>query len=91
AELVRFHVACTVVDPLVDGGEAQRVHGIALAPADPLPVADAVILAVGHRCFADLGIGAIAAALPAGGAVLDLPGLWEHEALQAAGLRTWRL
>ena len=54
-ELREYHAHVDVFDPWVDAGEARIEHGIDPI-AQPQPgIYDAIIIAVGHRQFADLG------------------------------------
>jgi UDP-N-acetyl-D-galactosamine dehydrogenase len=58
AELQASNAAVSVHDPLVDRGEALKEMGLELVE-QPEGAYDAVILAVGHDCFRDLGCEAI--------------------------------
>ena len=54
-ELSDYHAQVDVYDPWVDAHEAQDEYGITPI-AQPLPAAyDAIVVAVGHRQFAELG------------------------------------
>jgi UDP-N-acetyl-D-glucosamine/UDP-N-acetyl-D-galactosamine dehydrogenase len=55
AELAQYHVQVDVHDPWIDAAEAQHEYGIAMVPTPEAATYDAVILAVAHRQFVELG------------------------------------
>jgi UDP-N-acetyl-D-glucosamine/UDP-N-acetyl-D-galactosamine dehydrogenase len=91
AELRRFGAEPVVCDPVADPAEAQHEYGITLHPLDPLPRAEAVIIAVAHRQIRALTPTALAAAIGVGAPCLDLKGVCDRQALADAGLVAWRL
>ena len=56
AELKEYGIACDVHDPWVNPDEARHEYGIALIDEPPPGTYDAVILAVAHRQFSELGV-----------------------------------
>jgi UDP-N-acetyl-D-galactosamine dehydrogenase len=54
-ELRSYHVQVDVHDPWVDPAEAQHEYGVELLPTMPEETYDAVILAVAHDAFRELG------------------------------------
>ena len=90
-ELERFGAKPLVVDPVADAAHAEHEYGIHLVPGDPLPKANAAVVAVAHAAFKALDPAALAKALPAGAPVLDVKGVFAPEKLRAAGLTAWRL
>ncbi|TCP52337.1 UDP-N-acetyl-D-galactosamine dehydrogenase [Tumebacillus sp. BK434] len=54
-ELREFGVQVSVTDALADAEEAQHEYGLPLLPLDELPPADAVVVAVPHQAYRDLG------------------------------------
>ncbi len=91
AELRRFGCEPVVVDPVADAAEAAHEYGLKLVPGAPLPMAEAVILAVAHKQFRCLTPAQLAAALPPGAPVLDVKAIVDREAAAVAGLELWRL
>jgi len=91
AELRRFGCEPVVVDPVADAAEAEHEYGLKLVPGAPLPMAEAVILAVAHKQLRCLTPAQLAAALPPGAPVLDVKAIVDREAAAAAGLELWRL
>ena len=90
-ELRRFGADPVVCDPVADAGEAHHEYGIELHPLTPLPRAEAVIVAVAHRQIRALTPAALVAAVGSGAPCLDLKGVYDRQALTAAGLVGWRL
>ncbi|HET7931463.1 MAG TPA: Vi polysaccharide biosynthesis UDP-N-acetylglucosamine C-6 dehydrogenase TviB [Rhodanobacteraceae bacterium] len=60
-ELKSYHADIDVWDPWVDAAEAQREYGIELLPQPAPGSYDAIVLAVAHRQFRDLGAEALRA------------------------------
>ncbi len=54
-ELGEYHAQVDVYDPWVDAFEAHEEYGIQPIPAPARGVYDAIVVAVGHRQFAELG------------------------------------
>jgi UDP-N-acetyl-D-galactosamine dehydrogenase len=61
AALQHFNVRVEVHDPWVDAAEAKREYGLSLVPRPEAGAYDAIILAVSHRQFAELGAAGIRA------------------------------
>jgi UDP-N-acetyl-D-glucosamine/UDP-N-acetyl-D-galactosamine dehydrogenase len=55
-ELQSFDADVVVYDPWVDAGSAKREYGIALVQVPKKHAYDAVVIAVAHRLFRDMGI-----------------------------------
>ena len=71
-ELRDFGIAPLVHDPLATPEAAAHEFGITLSPIEAFCELDALIYAVGHRAYADLGQAAIAAMVVPGGAIVDV-------------------
>lgn len=89
-ELREFGISPLVHDPLATPASAEHEFGIALSPIEAFGDLDAVIYAVSHRAYADLGQDAIAAMVAPGGVVIDVKSSLAPAALPA-GLRYWSL
>ena len=90
-DLQGFHIPVQIHDPIVDGDAAEAEHGLKLTGRDALRPADAVIVAVPHRCFVDEGWPLIVSLLKNGvGAVLDVRAMLPRHALPS-GIELWRL
>jgi UDP-N-acetyl-D-galactosamine dehydrogenase len=72
AELKEYGVEADVFDPWVDAAEAQHEYGLQLIKQPQQGSYDAVILAVGHNEFRQLGAAGIRALTNSSGIVYDL-------------------
>ena len=91
AELRSYGVEVFVHDPQADTAEAIGEHGVALSVWDDLPRADAIVAAVAHRDYRQLGIDALLAKIAPGGCFIDVKAAFDAAALRKAGLAVWRL
>lgn len=90
-ELADYGINVQVHDPLADSLEARHEYGLALTPFDQLAPADAVVVAVGHRQYRELGIDEIKQLLNAAPVLIDVKGLYDRQLVEAGGIRLWRL
>lgn len=72
SELTEYGVTADVFDPWVDSAEAQHEYGITPITAPQAGNYDAVILAVGHKQFRELGAAGIKALTKADSILYDL-------------------
>ena len=71
-----YNVQVDVHDPWIDPAEAQREYGLHCLPAMPTPGQyAAVVLAVGHRQFVELGAAGIQALGQPGAVLFDVKGI----------------
>lgn len=90
-ELREFGVRVQISDPIADTEEVRHEYGLELVPFDSLESADAVLLAVPHRAFADLGWKRIVAMLKRGaGVVADVKSVLDAAACPPS-VALWRL
>ncbi|WP_180105778.1 MULTISPECIES: Vi polysaccharide biosynthesis UDP-N-acetylglucosamine C-6 dehydrogenase TviB [unclassified Acinetobacter] len=71
-ELKEYHIDADIYDPWVDGAEAEHEYGISPVQALENGKYDAVILAVAHHQFKDMGVDAIRALGKADHVLYDL-------------------
>ena len=90
-ELKSYGVEVFVHDPWADPEEALREYGVRLSAWDELPRADAIVAAVSHRELAALSAEDFQRKLIKGGCFIDVKAAFERKALEAAGMRVWRL
>jgi len=90
-ELQSYGVEVTVTDPAADPEEAQHEYGVRTVSWDELPRADAIVAAVAHKEYKALSIDDISRKLIKGGAFIDVKAAFDAKAIQAAGLKLWRL
>jgi len=90
-ELERFGVRVQVHDPLALADETKEEYGVTLTAMDKLAPADAVILAVAHKDYIDIGWPLIARLLKDGkGTVIDIKSRLDR-AGKPEGVDLWRL
>ncbi len=80
-ELRQYHVDVDVHDPWIDAAEAQHEYGIATVAAPEPGAYDAVILAVAHRQFVELGASGIRALGRPTSIVYDVKSVLPREAV----------
>jgi len=90
-ELNEYGLQTHVHDPLISAAEAEREYGIRPVSAESLRPADAVILAVPHRCFCESGAVWIGSLLrrQERGVVVDVKSVFNGD--EFGGALYWRL
>lgn len=92
-ELKEYGITAVIADPAADADEAKRLYGVEFVDMASISGMDAVILAVAHEQFKSLTMaqmdGLYAANAPK--VLLDLKGLLDRKAYEAAGYYYWRL
>lgn len=90
-ELQSFGLTVQVCDPAADTHEALKEYGVQLTPLDQLQQAEAVVVAVAHKEFAEFGVTDYQRLLKQDPVVIDVKGLCNQVGFKAAGIRLWRL
>ena len=90
-ELQSFGINVQVTDPQADAAEALHEYGIELTPFDRLQPAQAAVVAVAHSEYAGWSAQQYRAVLTERPVVIDVKGLCERAAFEAAGIALWRL
>jgi len=90
-ELQSFGARVAIHDPIADAAECEHEYGIALTPWERLPKASAVVAAVSHKEYAQMGVGKLAERLLPGAVFADVKSFYDPGEISAAGLRLWRL
>ncbi len=91
-ELEEYGVTVLVNDPLADAEEARRYYGLELLSLEQLRGLDAVVLAVQHRAYLEMGIERIGALCAEGKPiVMDVKGAFDAKTALAANVTHWRL
>jgi UDP-N-acetyl-D-galactosamine dehydrogenase len=90
-ELKSYGVQVLVHDPVPNADEARHEYGLELISWEELPTADAMVAAVAHRQFKDMGEKELSSKVKKGGCFIDVKCQFDREALAAAGLTVWRL
>ncbi|HEY6241784.1 MAG TPA: nucleotide sugar dehydrogenase [Burkholderiales bacterium] len=90
-ELETYGVEVHVHDPVPDPAEAHHEYGLNLVSWDDLPVAEAMIAAVAHRRFQEMGTGKLMQKIAKGGCFVDVKSAFDRAAMRDAGLCVWSL
>lgn len=91
-EFEEYGITVQVHDPRADRAEALRYYGISLSSREELKAAVAVVTAVAHEEYLHWSAADLLSLLVTNQPVLiDVKGIFNTVALQAAGIRTWRL
>jgi len=90
-ELQSFGARVLVHDPIADSAECEHEYGVSLTAWDELPQASAIVAAVSHKEYADLGLKRLVEKLLPGGVFADVKSAFAVSELLAAGVRPWRL
>ena len=90
AELRQFGVEPLVHDPRADREEAQHEYGLSLATWEDMRELDALVLAVAHREYRELGGERLLAHVKKGGVVVDVKSMLDASQVPA-GLSYWCL
>ncbi len=90
-ELHSYGAEVFVHDPEADPDEAMHEYGVRLLTWNSLPRADAIVAAVAHKSYRQLGAEDISRKLVKGGCFVDVKAAFDEAALGGAGLSVWRL
>ena len=91
-ELGEYGITPVIADPQADADEAERLYGIKFADIADSKDADAVVLAVAHDCFKELGMDNIDKLYGEGEKIMiDIKGLLNRKEYENAGYSYWRL
>jgi len=90
-ELGEYGIQVQVCDPLADPDEAIHEYGVRLTPIGDLKPAAAVIAAVAHRQFLEWPPEVLCRHMGDNPVLIDVKGLFDQQAMKAAGVRVWRL
>ena len=91
-ELKEYGITPVIADPAADADEAKWLYGIDFVDMNTINDMDAVVLAVAHDCFKELSMEDIDNFYGEGKKIMiDIKGLLEKKAFEAAGYTYWRL
>lgn len=90
-ELESYGCRVHVHDPVAAADEAMHEYGVQLRDWDELPVAAAIVAAVGHQAYLDMPPQQLLARLEPGGVFADVKSCHDKKALAAGGASVWRL
>lgn len=91
-ELREYGIEPIIADPIADAAEAKHLYGVEFVEAESIKNMDAIVLAVAHAQFGRLSLEELDAMFGKGRKVLvDVKGLMDRKACEAAGYSYWRL
>jgi UDP-N-acetyl-D-galactosamine dehydrogenase len=90
-ELQSFGVNVHVHDPIANNGECQDEYGIGLTEWDGLPPAAAIVAAVPHKAYREMGLSALLSKLRPRGVFADVKSVYDPRPVREAGFVLWRL
>ena len=90
-ELQSYGLTVHVHDPVAEASEARREYGVDLVPWRDLPCAGSIVAAVAHRALVERPLDQVLEKLVEGGVYVDVKCTADLQALQARGVKVWRL
>ncbi|MDX2014739.1 MAG: nucleotide sugar dehydrogenase [Myxococcaceae bacterium] len=90
-ELREFGVAPMLTDPYADPDETRHEYNLGLSKLDELVDLDALILAVSHKQYLELGMDALLARLKPGGVLVDVKSALDPSKVPAGRAHYWCL
>jgi UDP-N-acetyl-D-galactosamine dehydrogenase len=89
-ELRQFGIEPMVHDPLASAPDARHEYGLELRPAEEMSRLDAMVLAVSHRWYLDLGQPRLLGMVRDGGVMVDVKSVLDPDRMER-GIRYWSL
>jgi UDP-N-acetyl-D-galactosamine dehydrogenase len=90
-ELKSYGCRVHIHDPIADSKECVSEYGLELTDWEKLPKASAIVAAVLHKRYAEMGVDRIVEKLLPGGVFADVKSAFRPDAIEAHGARLWRL
>ncbi len=91
SELRDYGCDVSVHDPIANIEDADREYRIELAQFSELNDSDAMVLAVAHKYYMDMGVVELVKKLRPGGVFVDVKSIFDESIVVAQGRRSWRL
>ena len=91
AELRAFGIEPLLHDPFAGPDETRHEYGLGLSPLEALDGLDALILAVAHKQYLDLGADALARRVNPGGVLIDVKSALDPKTLPPGRVGYWCL
>jgi UDP-N-acetyl-D-galactosamine dehydrogenase len=91
AELRAFGIEPLLHDPFAGADETRHEYGLALSPLDEIQGLDALVLAVAHKQYLDLGADALARRVNLGGVLIDVKSALDPKTLPPGRVGYWCL
>jgi UDP-N-acetyl-D-galactosamine dehydrogenase len=90
SELKQFGIDAIIHDPVANAEEATHEYGLTLTPLDQFRSLDALVLAVSHKKYLELGPKKILSSIKDGGIFIDVKSAL-HPSQMERGIRYWSL
>ena len=90
-ELKNYGCKVHIHDPIASSAEAEKEYSVRLTSWDELPRANAIVAAVSHRQYTEMGQDRIVEKLMPGGILADVKGSFDVGRMKDLGVRLWRL
>ena len=90
-ELKSYGVQVFVHDPLADAEEVKEEYNVNMTPWNPLPQADALIVAVAHMQYLHMPFDDLIAKLKPAGVFIDVKSIFDRQTIKSKGYHLWRL
>ncbi|QEE43654.1 nucleotide sugar dehydrogenase (plasmid) [Rhizobium sp. WL3] len=90
-ELLEYGCDVSVHDPLASPLEAKHEYGLTLTDWTDLVDADALVAAVPHREYTDMGLAVLLSKLRQGGTFIDVKSAYSAADIESHGAKVWRL
>jgi UDP-N-acetyl-D-glucosamine/UDP-N-acetyl-D-galactosamine dehydrogenase len=90
-ELQEYGCDVRVHDPIAVPSEAQHEYGLELTEWRELPIAGAIVAAVSHRHYKDMGLNSLLQKLQPGGVFIDVKSAYPMDEIERLGVTFWRL
>ena len=92
SELLEYGADISISDPLATEEDALKEYGFGLTGFMDLPKADAVVVAVPHGVYRDLGVDDIRRLFRnSNGVLIDVKYIFDSKEFQGSGIRYWSL
>jgi UDP-N-acetyl-D-galactosamine dehydrogenase len=89
-ELRQFGIDPVVHDPMASASEAMHEYGVKLVPIEEMVALDALVLAVCHKWYLELGQRTLLSMIRDGGVMVDVKAVLQPGAVER-GIRYWSL
>ena len=90
-ELQDYGITVQVSDPQANPTEAEREYGVTLIPIEQLQPAAAIVMAVAHKEYREMGIGSLKKLMGDNPTLIDVKCIFNREEVQHSDIRLWRL
>ncbi|MDQ8021622.1 MAG: nucleotide sugar dehydrogenase [Moraxellaceae bacterium] len=90
-ELLSYGANVLVHDPIANSDECQHEYGVGLTAWEDLPQAAAVVAAVAHKEYAEMGTAQVTGKLVPGGIFVDVKSFHDVAQVNETGAVLWRL